>query len=134
MNGTETRPTDHVEVQCRIEGQWIDGFEVFEIIQDGGLRRYRLRRLSDGVVMPVQYAAHDVRRKTVAADRATRGRAARGRVAHLASRRAGLRLVSRLRPLVRGPVPTAPFVAPALLRSCAPGKDDVSPRTSSWSR
>ena len=67
MNGTATRPTDHVEVQCRIEGQWIDGFEVFEIIQDGGLRRYRLRRLSDGVVMPVQYAARDVRRKTVAA-------------------------------------------------------------------
>lgn len=66
-NGTATRPTDHVEVQCRIEGQWIDGFEVFEIIQDGGLRRYRLRRLSDGVVMPVQYAARDVRRKTVAA-------------------------------------------------------------------
>ena len=66
MNGTATRPTDHVEVQCRIEGQWIDGFEVFEIIQDGGLRRYRLRRLSDGVVMPVQYAARDVRRKTVA--------------------------------------------------------------------
>lgn len=67
VNGTATRPTDHVEVQCRIEGQWIDGFEVFEIIQDGGLRRYRLRRLSDGVVMPVQYAARDVRRKTVAA-------------------------------------------------------------------
>jgi hypothetical protein len=66
VNGTATRPTDHVEVQCRIEGQWIDGFEVFEIIQDGGLRRYRLRRLSDGVVMPVQYAARDVRRKTVA--------------------------------------------------------------------
>ena len=51
-------------MQCRIEGQWIDGFEVFEIIQEGGLRRYRLRRLSDGVVMPVQYAARDVRRKT----------------------------------------------------------------------
>jgi hypothetical protein len=65
-NGTATRPKDSVEVQCRIEGQWIDGFEVFEIIQDGGLRRYRLRRLSDGVVMPVEYAARDVRRKTEA--------------------------------------------------------------------
>jgi hypothetical protein len=62
-NGCATRPSDHVEVQCRIEGQWIDGFEVFEIIQEGGFRRYRLRRLSDGVVMPVQYAARDVRRK-----------------------------------------------------------------------
>ncbi|MGH8977250.1 MAG: hypothetical protein ACRDV7_04180, partial [Acidimicrobiia bacterium] len=64
FNGTSTRPQDHIEVQCRIEGQWVDGFEVFEIIQDGGLRRYRLRRLSDGVVMPVAYAARDVRRKT----------------------------------------------------------------------
>jgi hypothetical protein len=64
-NGS-TRPRDHIEVQCRIEGQWIDGFEVFEIIQENGLRRYRLRRLSDGVVMPVAYAARDVRRKAEA--------------------------------------------------------------------
>ena len=81
INGTATRPTDHVEVQCRIEGQWIDGFEVFEIIQDGGLRRYRLRRLSDGVVMPVQYAgtrrpAQDRRHGTAHLQRAARGRAA----------------------------------------------------------
>lgn len=51
-------PGTRVEVRSRLEDQrWAKGFEVLDAQPSG----YRLRRLSDGEVMPVVFAADDVR-------------------------------------------------------------------------
>jgi hypothetical protein len=34
---------------------WVGGFEVCEVVNDGGQFRYRLRRQSDGYVLPVLF-------------------------------------------------------------------------------
>jgi hypothetical protein len=49
---------DKVEVRRRFDAQWARGFEVFEVTDDG----YRVRRQSDGEVLPVVFADDDVRR------------------------------------------------------------------------
>lgn len=55
---TALAPGTTVEVRSRLESRrWSRGFEVVEVV-DGG---YRLRRLSDGALMPVTFAADDVR-------------------------------------------------------------------------
>lgn len=48
-----------VEVRRRFDAKWARGFEVMEL--RSGL--YRLRRVSDGAVLPVLFAADDVRRE-----------------------------------------------------------------------
>ncbi len=48
-----------VAVRNRYQGWWGDGFEIAETTQDG----YRLRRVSDGYLLPVDFAARDVRRR-----------------------------------------------------------------------
>jgi len=62
------RPTLHhlatgvsVAVRCSFEGTWSPGFEVAEVVleADGGAG-YRLRRLSDGAVVPVIFPIEDV--------------------------------------------------------------------------
>jgi hypothetical protein len=47
-----------VEVRRRFDQRWARGFEVAEVIEDDG---YRLRRLSDGTVLPTSFDADDVR-------------------------------------------------------------------------
>lgn len=47
-----------VEVRRRFDRAWARGFEVAAAAQDG----YRLRRTSDGAVLPVAFPAADVRR------------------------------------------------------------------------
>lgn len=60
-NGTP-RPAGHgSEVQCYIEGQWIDGFEVCDVVGSSENRRYRVRRMSDGSVLRKLLAGHEVR-------------------------------------------------------------------------
>lgn len=48
-----------VEVRDRFTDAWRRGFEVAEAV-DGG---YRIRRLSDGSVLPVVFTADEVRRE-----------------------------------------------------------------------
>jgi len=50
-------PGTAIEVRNRFEQRWVRGFEVVEV-GDGG---YRVRRLSDGSVLPVTFLAEDVR-------------------------------------------------------------------------
>ena len=46
-----------VEVRTRFDGHWARGFEVVTVTDDG----YRVRRLSDGLELPTQFAHQDVR-------------------------------------------------------------------------
>lgn len=50
-------PGAHVEVRRRFDRSWARGFEVAEVV-DGG---YRVRRRSDGFVLPVSFGFDEVR-------------------------------------------------------------------------
>ena len=50
-------PGRHVEVRNRFTGAWSRGFELVESVDDG----YRVRRLSDGSILPTVFLAEDVR-------------------------------------------------------------------------
>ncbi len=50
-------PGTRVEVRDRFRGSWARGFELAEV-DEGGLR---VRRLSDGAVLPVVFDPDDVR-------------------------------------------------------------------------
>jgi hypothetical protein len=54
-------PTDGVEVRCRFGDRWVTGFEVCEVIRFDDVTRYRLRRRSDGSVLPTLFEDRDVR-------------------------------------------------------------------------
>jgi hypothetical protein len=51
------KPGTKVEVRSRFDGHWSRGFEVAEVLPGG----YRLRRLSDGSVLPSEFEPDDVR-------------------------------------------------------------------------
>ena len=51
-------PGTAVEVRNRFEQRWVRGFEIVDEGDEGG---YRVRRLSDGSILPVTIAADDVR-------------------------------------------------------------------------
>ncbi len=53
-------PGTKVEVRTSFDRSWARGFEVVEALDDAG---YRVRRLSDDVVLPVVVQAADVRRE-----------------------------------------------------------------------
>ena len=57
-------PRQDVEVRCRFDGAWVAGFQVAESTDVGGERRYRLMRLSDGVVLPEFFEGGDIRAMT----------------------------------------------------------------------
>ena len=50
-------PGSHVEVRNRFTGTWSRGFDLVEIVDVG----YRVRRLSDGSVLPTVFPPEDVR-------------------------------------------------------------------------
>jgi len=57
-------PGTRVEVRSRFEQAWARGFDVEEVvfhIERGGEPRYRLRRRSDGSILPALFDADDVR-------------------------------------------------------------------------
>lgn len=63
--GTERRRVDlppgtRVEVRNRFDGSWSRGFEVASVDEDG---RYRIRRRSDGDLLPTPFERDDVRRE-----------------------------------------------------------------------
>ena len=50
-------PGVHIEVRNRFTGAWSRGFELLEIVDSG----YKIRRLSDGSVLPTVFERDDVR-------------------------------------------------------------------------
>jgi hypothetical protein len=48
-----------VEVRRRFDAHWARGFEITAVTEGG----YRVRRLSDGQELPVEFASDDVRRE-----------------------------------------------------------------------
>jgi hypothetical protein len=55
-----------VAVRTRLEGTWAGGFEIIgHVVEDQRVAAYRLRRVSDGAVLPISFAHPDV----IAADR-----------------------------------------------------------------
>jgi len=52
---------DAVEVRCRFGDRWVNGFEVCEVIRLDDRTRYRLRRRSDGSVIPTLFDEKDLR-------------------------------------------------------------------------
>ena len=50
-----------VEVRSRFDQRWARGFELAEVVQDEGTERYRVRRRSDGSVLPALFVDDDVR-------------------------------------------------------------------------
>ncbi|MDQ1444238.1 MAG: hypothetical protein QOI20_702 [Acidimicrobiaceae bacterium] len=53
------KPGTRVEVRTRFAGKWSRGFEVAEVSAGG----YRVKRLSDGSVLPAEFEADDVRKE-----------------------------------------------------------------------
>ena len=56
-SGAGLRPGMRVEVATRFEGDWATGFEVASVADHG----CRIRRISDGSVLPVDFAYPRVR-------------------------------------------------------------------------
>jgi hypothetical protein len=52
-------PGTRVEVRNRLDGRWTRGFEVIEAIGDA----YRLRRLSDGMELPLPFDGEHLRKE-----------------------------------------------------------------------
>jgi hypothetical protein len=48
-------------VCCRFGDQWIDGVEIFEVVDGSPQPSYRLRRRQDGYVIPALFCARDLR-------------------------------------------------------------------------
>jgi hypothetical protein len=56
------RPGTRVEVRSRYEERWTRGFEVSEVVEgDNGEPHYRVRRRSDGAILPVMFTEDDLR-------------------------------------------------------------------------
>jgi len=53
-------PHTHVEVRCRFDGSWADGFEISAVDPDQAAP-YLLRRLSDGAQLPARFSPTEVR-------------------------------------------------------------------------
>ena len=51
---------DRVEVRRRFDAQWAKGFEVAEATENG----FRIRRLSDGEILPVEFPERDLRKES----------------------------------------------------------------------
>jgi hypothetical protein len=54
-------PGARVEVRARFDQRWARGFELVEVVQDAGEDRYRIRRRSDGSVLPALFIDDDIR-------------------------------------------------------------------------
>lgn len=52
---------DEVEVRTRFDGGWISGFELHDVAPEGNAVRFRVRRQSDGIVLPGWFSAAEVR-------------------------------------------------------------------------
>jgi hypothetical protein len=55
------RPGSVVEVRSRFDGGWVSGFQVVALEAGAGGETWRVRRTSDGVVLPVPFPAAELR-------------------------------------------------------------------------
>jgi hypothetical protein len=55
--GELIEPGTRVDVRSRFDARWTHGFEIVEACPDG----YRIRRLSDGSVLPTEFTTDEVR-------------------------------------------------------------------------
>ena len=55
------KPGTRIEVRARFDQAWARGFEVAEEVPAGDGWQYRVRRRSDGSVLPVLFGGHEVR-------------------------------------------------------------------------
>jgi hypothetical protein len=51
---------DKVEVRRKFDAQWAKGFEVAEATENG----FRVRRVSDGEILPVEFPERDLRKES----------------------------------------------------------------------
>jgi hypothetical protein len=51
---------DKVEVRRKFDAQWSKGFEVVEATASG----FKIRRLSDGEILPVEFPERDIRKES----------------------------------------------------------------------
>ena len=58
-DGESLEPGMRVEVRRRFDAHWARGFEVVAVTEGG----YRLKRMSDGEELPIEFAFDDVRRE-----------------------------------------------------------------------
>lgn len=54
------QPGTRVEVRVRFDQRWASGFEIAEVVP-GDPPGYRIRRRSDGAVLPTVFSAEEVR-------------------------------------------------------------------------
>ncbi len=54
---TMLKPGTRVEVRRRFDQSWTHGFEIAEVLNS----TYRLRRISDGAILPYEFVVADVR-------------------------------------------------------------------------
>ena len=59
--GIRAAASTHVEVRSRFDGSWVPGYEVAEVRGVDAERLFRLRRCSDGLVLPTLFDAGEVR-------------------------------------------------------------------------
>ena len=59
--GIRAATRNNVEVRSRFDGSWVPGFEVAEVLGVESERMYRLRRCSDGLVLPTHFAPEELR-------------------------------------------------------------------------
>ncbi len=57
----DVQPGTRVEVRQRFDARWSRGFEVAERLDENGLSRYRVRRKSDGSILPALFDEDDLR-------------------------------------------------------------------------
>ena len=55
------RPGTRVEVRSRFESKWSRGFEIVECDDSNGSPVYKVRRRSDGSILPVTFSEDDLR-------------------------------------------------------------------------
>jgi hypothetical protein len=55
--GDLIEPGTRVDVRSRFDARWAHGFEIAEACPEG----YKIKRLSDGTVLPTQFAVDEVR-------------------------------------------------------------------------
>jgi hypothetical protein len=62
VGGTLGSTDQRVEVRCRFGDRWVGGFEIADVVLSEDAVRYRLRRCSDGSILPKLFDPDDVRR------------------------------------------------------------------------
>ena len=55
------RTGTRVEVRTRFESSWTRGFEIADKAEDNGQAFYKVRRRSDGSILPVTFSEDDLR-------------------------------------------------------------------------